>query len=140
MRTSAAGIAFIKANEGYTPKPQNDNGHLMWAHGHDQRPGEIPPDYISVGDADALLVSDLARDVEPHVDALAPWANQNQYDALADFCYNLGSQALATMLHHGPAQVPAQMPAWCYEHINGVPVKSEGLEARREKEVALYAS
>jgi GH24 family phage-related lysozyme (muramidase) len=140
MKTSANGIAFIKANEGYTPKPTDDNGHLMWGHGHDQRPGELPPAYTSPEMAQAILERDLAKYVEPHVAALAPWANPNQFDALADFCYNLGAEALATMLHHGQAAVTAQMPAWCYEHVKGIVVKSEGLEARREKEVRLYES
>jgi len=138
VKTSANGITFIKENEGYAPQPTDDNGHLMWGHGHDQRPGEVPPASISITDADALLAQDLALYVEPHINALAPWVNQNQYDALADFCYNEGPGALATMLHHGQAQVSTQLPAWCYEHVKGVVVKSSGLIARREKEVALY--
>lgn len=138
MKTSANGIAFIKAAEGYTPIPKDDNGHLMWGHGHDRRGFETVPNFTSLSDADELLMSDLTFYFEPTVNSLAPWANQNQYDALVDFAYNLGVAALATMMHHGEAQVPTQMAAWCYEHVNGVLTKSAPLAARRSREIALY--
>lgn len=140
MRTSANGIAFIKENEGYTPKPKDDNGHLMWGHGHDRRGFELVPDYISLNDSGILLAEDLASYFEPSVNQLAPWANQNQFDALVDFCYNLGPAALATMLHHGAAQVEVQILAWCYDHVNGVSRLNAGLMARRTKELKLYES
>lgn len=140
MQTSANGLQFIADNEGYTPTPKSDNGHPMWGHGHDQRDGEPIPAFISQPDADALLLSDVRTHYEPYVQKFAPWANQNQFDALVDFAYNEGIGALATLLHHGPDQVTKQLPAWCYEHINGVPHRNEGLAARRVKEIALYES
>lgn len=140
MNTSANGLVFISGEEGFTPRPKDDNGHLMWGHGHDRVGFEEVPEIISYSDADALLAYDVHTRFDPHVAALAPWANQNQFDALADFAYNEGVTALATMLHHGEAQVPAQMAAWCYEHVNGVLTKSEGLAARRAKEIALYGA
>jgi GH24 family phage-related lysozyme (muramidase) len=141
VNTSPSGIAFIASNEGYAPIPQDDNGHLMWGHGHDQQPGEIPPTSISLPGADTLLRTDLATRFDPHLAALLPsTATQNQIDACSDFMYNEGPVALATMLHHGWDQVPVQMLAWCYEHREGVVVKSAGLLERREKEVALFTS
>lgn len=140
MKTSENGISFIKGAEGFTSVPTFDNGHPMWGFGHDQRAGETIPAHIWLPNADVLLRNDLFLYFEPHVNELAPWANQNQYDALVDFCYNLGPGALATMLHHGQAQVPSQLPAWCYEHVNGVVRQSEGLAQRRAKEVELYGS
>jgi GH24 family phage-related lysozyme (muramidase) len=140
MKTSEDGISFIKNAEGFTPIPKPDNGHLMWGFGHDQRGFEAIPDHISAVDADALLRRDLPLYFEPHVVALAPWANQNQFDALVDFCYNLGPGALATMLHHGENQVATQIAAWCYEHVKGVTQRSPGLASRRAKEIALYGS
>ena len=141
MQTSENGIAFIKANEGFTAKPTNDNGHLMWGYGHDQRAGEAISDLgITLPEADALLAADLSEYFEPHVTALAPWANQNQFDALVDFAYNEGPAALAVMLHHGEGEVTRQMAAWCYEHVNGVLQVSPGLAARRAKEIALYGT
>lgn len=140
MRTSANGVNFIKANEGYTPRPKDDNGHLMWGHGHDRRGFELVPDYISFADSEFLLLADLGMYFEPQVSALAPWANQNQFDALVDFCYNEGPAALATMLHHGVDKVPVQILAWCYEHVNGVARLNAGLLDRRNKELQLYES
>lgn len=140
MKTSANGIAFIKENEGYTPKPKDDNGRLMWGHGHDRRGFELVPDYISLSDSGLLLMEDLSAHYEPHVNELAPWANQNQFDALVDFCYNEGPTALATMLHHGKDQVEVQILAWCYEHVNGVARLNSGLMTRRTKELKLYGS
>ena len=140
MNTSPNGIAFIQGNEGYTARPKDDNGHRMWGFGHDQVGSEWIPPFISLQDATALLVTDLTQRFDPQVSALAPWATQNQFDALADFAYNLGVAALATLLHHGQSQVLQQLPAWCYEHVNGVLVKSPGLAARRAKEIALYGS
>lgn len=140
MKTSPNGIAFIKEREGYTPTPKDDNNHVMWGHGHDRRAFELVPHYISLTDAGILLTEDLAIYYEPHVNKLAPWANQNQFDALIDFTYNLGPAALATMLHHGRTQVPEQISAWCYEHVNGILQRSEALAMRRKKEITLYAT
>ena len=139
IKTSEAGILFIKAREGYTPVPRDDNGHRMWGHGHDQKPDETEPEFISRDEADLLLRQDLARYVDPHLDQLCPAdATQNQVDACASFCYNEGAGALATMLHHGWDQVPVQMPAWHWEHINGVLHDNAGLAARRALEVNLF--
>lgn len=135
---SEDGIAAIKRREGFAPKPKNDNGHLMWGYGHDQRPGERIPVSIDLVEADSLLRADLATDYEPHVNQLAPWANQNQFDALASFAYNLGVTALATMLHHGAAAVPVQILAWHYEHKNRQLVSNDGILARRKDELAQY--
>ena len=138
MQTSEDGIAAIKRREGFTPKPANDNGRLMWGHGHDQRPGERIPVSVDLVEADSILRADLATDYEPHVNALASWANQNQFDALVSFTYNLGAISLATMLHHGAAAVPVQILAWHYEHKNGQLVSNDGLLARRKDELAQY--
>lgn len=139
MKTSAEGRAFIKGSEGFVSKPTPDNGKMAWGYGHDQLPGEPLPESITPDEADVLLQQDLAK-IEPRVSELAPWATQTQFDALIDFAYNLGLVALTTMLHHGQEQVPTQIPAWCYMHVNGVAQKSEGLLARRNKEVRLFTT
>lgn len=140
MTTSDNGVRFIESNEGYSAHVYNDNGKQAIGYGHDLQPGESFVAGLTQAEAETLLRKDLAARFEPSVNSLAPWANQNQFDALVDFCYNLGPADLATMLHHGQAQVPAQIPAWCYEHVNGVAKKDAGLEARREKEVALFST
>jgi GH24 family phage-related lysozyme (muramidase) len=140
MNIDQAGLDFIEGNEGFAAFPAPDSGKLAWGYGHDQVLGETPPASITRDAAQALLVKDAAR-FEPAVNALIPpGCTQNQFNALLDFCYNEGPAALATMMHHGWDQVLVQLPAWCYEHVKGLPVKSKGLLARRQKEVALFTT
>jgi GH24 family phage-related lysozyme (muramidase) len=138
MQTSANGVAFIKSNEGLRLTVYNDDGKACIGYGHDLQSGESFLEGITAEQADAILTTDLRTRFEPPVNRLAPWANQNQFDALVDFCFNLGPARLATMLHHGQAQVPTQMLAWCYGEVDGVEAKSAPLESRRQKEVALF--
>jgi lysozyme len=135
VKTSPAGISFIQRNEGLVLREYNDNGHLAIGYGHDLKVGENFPNGITPQEAALLLVGDLTE-IEPIVTQLAPQANQNQFDALVDFTYNLGGIALKTMLSHGWEQVPVQIPRW--DNVAGVPNK--GLAARRAQEVALFTS
>ena len=137
MKTSEAGIAFIKRNEGFASKPYNDNGHQAIGYGHDYERGEPVPPQISQEQADALLRADLAARYEPAVNKGIPVeCTQNQFDALVDFAYNLGIASLAMMLNHGWEQVPAQMLRW--NHVNGA--VNPGLTARRQAEVQMFNS
>ena len=137
MQTSENGIAFIKRCEGFAAVPTSDNGHPMWGHGHDQNAGEEIPASISRDEADLLLRKDLASRYEPFVNKHIPdGCTQGQFDALVSFCYNLGAGALETMLGHGWADVPNQIPRW--NKVNGI--ANAGLAARRAAEVALFKS
>lgn len=147
MQTSPNGFSFLVSNEGtcLTIKPDNKGPQL--GHGHDLTPSELASGQvygipirpsITLAQADTILHSDLSSIYEPAVNRLAPQANQNQFDALIDFCYNLGPGDLATMLHHGWSQVPVQIPAWCYAEINGVEQKDPPLVSRRAREVELF--
>jgi len=143
MNTSAAGRAFLEKNEGLRLTVYNDAGHPAIGYGHDLLPGETFPGGITPAQADALLSTDLATRFEPAVtaavaSAVPPSCTQNQFDALVDFCYNEGPRNLAIMLSHGWAQIPSQMPRWCYEEVEGVTVKSAGLAARRAAEVKMF--
>jgi len=66
--------------------------------------------------------------------------NQNQFDALVDFCYNLGQNALKTstlldILNKGDYKgASEQFPLWC--HCDGV--KNQGLLNRRLAEQSLF--
>ena len=136
--TSQNGIAFIRKNEGVRLSIYNDNGHPAIGYGHDLTQHEITSGIyvngITIDQAAELLQSDLTARYEPTVNELAPQANQNQFDALVDFTYNLGGGALQKMLSHGWDQVPHQIPLW--DHVNGV--VSPPILARREAEVELF--
>lgn len=135
MVTSGAGIAFIKMNEGFVGEVGNDVGHEVIGYGHDILPGESFPDGISMAGADQLLRDDLKHRFEPVVNSVIPeTCTQGQFDALIDFCYNLGASSLRTMVAHGWDNVPTQIPRW--NHVNGV--VSVGLTRRRDAEVAMF--
>ena len=137
FQVSENGIAFIKGNEGYSATIYDDNGKPCLGYGHDLQPGESFPDGVSPDQADLLLRKDLASRFEPAVNALIPPdCTQNQFNALADFAYNLGVASLRTMVGHGWQSIPEQMLRWT--HVNGA--VSPGIVARRQAEVDLFTS
>jgi GH24 family phage-related lysozyme (muramidase) len=143
MQTSENGISFIKQNEGFVAAISNDVGHPVIGHGHDLTPQEIANGTfkrgIDLAGADALLRADLKNRFDPVLPKFIPaTANQNQIDACSDFLYNDGPAHFATMMHHGLDQVPIEMPAWHWSHVDGVLTSEPGLVARRAKEVALF--
>jgi lysozyme len=120
----------------YTPVP-GDPPTIGW--------GSTGPD-IHIGltwtqaQADNRLHVDLMR-VGVAVDRLVNHkANQNQFDALCDFAYNLGAHALAesTLLAFHLAgrydKAALEFPKW--DHAHGVELA--GLKRRRLAEQALY--
>lgn len=144
-KTSEKGISFIKAREGFCPTIKPDGDKYQIGHGHNLSKVEIASKIFAAGinleQGDALLRNDLASSYEPSLDALAPQdATENEFDAVISFGYNEGIAGMATMLHHGWTQVPAQMPAWHWKHVGGVLIDDKGLAARRALEVAFFNS
>ena len=136
MNISHTGLDLIKSSEDFKAWVYNDlAGYPTIGYGHKLLPGESFPSGVTEQEAEIILAADLAP-VEAVVNRFCPQANQNQFDALCDFGYNLGIGALVQMLSHGWEQVPAQMLRW--SHAGGVVVA--GLERRREAEVALFNS
>jgi lysozyme len=137
MQTSENGFNFIKGNEGLVLVISNDVGHPVIGYGHDLLPGESFPDGISTDQADLLLRKDLASRFEPAVNAVIdPSCTQNQFDALCDFAYNLGTAALRMMIAHGWNEITTEIPYW--NHVGGQ--VNDGLTNRRAAEVLLFNS
>ena len=135
MQISENGIRFIESFEGFSSKVYNDVGHPAVGYGHDLQPGESFPDGITQPEAEALLIKDVNTRYAPVVNSLIPTeCTQNQFDALCDFAYNLGTGSLGTMLAHGWDQVPVQIPRW--NKVSGEPNPS--LTRRRQAEVDLF--
>lgn len=132
MNISPAGIAFIERNEGYSAHVYADAGGQSIGYGHHLLPGESFPDGITREEAQDLMMKDL-QPIEQYLNAFR--LNQNQFDALCDFGYNLGIGALAEMLAHGLNQVPTQILRW--NHVGGA-VKPV-LTARRQEEAAMFS-
>ena len=131
---SENGIALVESSEGFSSTVYLDSAGLKtigW--GHKLTDGETFSNGITQEEAEEILKSDLSI-ADAAVSRLVPGANQNQHDALCDFCFNLGSGSLAMLIAHGFDQIPAQLPRWVY--AGGV-VQS-GLVRRRAAEVELF--
>lgn len=142
MKTSPAGLASIEKNEGLKLAVYNDNGKPAIGYGHDLLPGEAVKfaGGITALDAQLLLETDVEK-VETALTPLVPAScTQNQWDALVDFGYNLGVGVLKTMLGHGWAQVPEQIPRWDHKKVDGVEQEDPRLKARRMAEVEMFNS
>jgi len=141
MQIGSAGLSLIKESEGYREHVYKDAAGLPTiGYGHKLAEGESFPCGISESDAEKLLVRDVAwaeRSVSKYV-----WVplNQNQFDALVDFTYNLGAgtlfrSTLLMLLNGGKYEaVPAELLR--YNHFGQT--VSPGLTRRREAEVALW--
>ena len=97
-------------------------------------------DWLSVDQCRKLLEQDLKVPEQTVNGLVFAELNQNQFDALVSFTYNLGAEAfknstLLKMLNAGLySQVPGQLRRWV--HDSGKVV--QGLVNRREKEIALW--
>lgn len=111
-------------------------------YGHDILPGENIPSPIDEAAATQLLEKDIAHVVSVINDSVSVPLNQNQFDALASFVYNIGVSAfrnstLLKLLNQGDyAGAAAQFGRWNMfgGHVNA------GLVARRKSEAAQFTS
>ena len=95
MHVSETGLRMVEAFEGFRSRPYRD-AVGVWTIGYGETknigPGTPP---ISQAQAEKLLRSRIARDYEPSVNNLHVPLNQNQFDALVSFVYNLGPGVLS---------------------------------------------
>lgn len=93
MKISLNGIAFVKAHEGLRLKAYDD-GTGVWTIGYGHTKGVKSGQVVTEEEADVMLrldLSDAESDVNREITATL---NQNQYDALVDFTFNLGGGML----------------------------------------------
>jgi lysozyme len=143
MQLSAEGLDLIKKSEGFRGQVYRDvAGFPTIGYGHLIRPGETFPAGITEPQATAILSSDT-QEAELAIARLVKVAlTQGQFDALVDFCFNLGVGRLtaSTLLRELNAgnhdAAAAQLLSW--DHAGGVIVA--GLKARREAELQLWNS
>lgn len=141
MQISDRGLNIIKEFEQLHLSAYLDPNSIPtigWGHtGHDVHMGQI----ITVERATELLTSDVkiaVNNINAKVHAVL---NQNQFDALCSFVFNVGttnfnnSHLLIVINTHLFANVPIQMRRW--DHGNGN-VILPGLLRRREAEIALW--
>lgn len=140
FRYSEQGLALTRSFEGLRLKAYQD-GAGVWTigYGHTGR-DVVPGKQISEFEAEALLRADVASSVACVNRAVEVPITQNQFDALVDFCFNVGRGAflrssLLGYLNHGNFfAVGVQWMNWI--NIGGKP--NEGLVRRRTAELALF--
>lgn len=131
---SKNGIALVESSEGLSLTVYKDaNGNPTVGYGHKLEGDGEYPNGIDQEKAEELLKIDLGI-ADEVVSRLVPQSNQNQHDALCDFCFNLGRGSLVMLLSHGFDQIPTQLPRWVY--AGGV--VQPGLVRRRAAEVELF--
>jgi lysozyme len=143
MQLSAAGLDLIKGFEGFRSQPYTDvAGFLTIGYGHRIVPPELFPNGISQPQAVAMLSRDVAAAERAVPRLVKVDLTQGQFDALVDFCFNLGAGRLASStllrcLNAGRYDAAAeQLLLW---DLAGGEVNL-GLKARREAEVRLWKS
>jgi lysozyme len=97
MQLSAAGLELIEKSEGFRNHTYNDvAGFATIGYGHRLLPHESFPNGITAAQGAEILASDV-RQAEQAVEWLVKVAlTQGQFDALTDFCFNLGAGRLAS--------------------------------------------
>jgi lysozyme len=141
MQLSATGLELIKRSEGFRSRLYVDAaGVKTIGFGHRVAPRESFPAGVDEARAEALLAGDV-RQAEKAVGRLVRVAlTQGQFDALVDFCFNLGEGRLAgsTLLRELNAgrheAAGEQLLYWVY--AGGV--ANAGLKARRQAEFELW--
>lgn len=147
MRLSANGLALIKRFEGFRETVYDDGtGVLTIGYGETRKP---LPRRLTEPQAARLLAERLDTSYEPAVRALftGPNAlpfNQNRYDALVSFVYNLGPNAVKgvpgfetmgrAIRDCDVRGIARAIPLYCNPGTN----VHEGLLRRRKAEVALF--
>lgn len=139
MKTSQTGVDLIKKFEGCVLKAYKDPvGVLTIGYGHtgSVKAGQV----ITKAKAEELLKGDLKRFEDGVEKYVRVSLNQNQFDALVSFSYNLGlgnlqsSDLLEYINKKDFKSAAKEIPLWC--HAGGKVLA--GLVKRRAAEMALF--
>lgn len=144
MKTSQVGVDLIKSFEGFRSQAYVCPAGV-WTIGYGHTGPDVKPDSrLERQRAEILLRKDLVRFEDAVKRLVKIKLNQNQFDALVSFAYNLGAGALeeSTLLKRlnageRPCDVAKEeMPRW--NKANGKPLS--GLTRRRLAEVELFCA
>lgn len=141
MKISDNGIQFIKDREGVKLRAYQDSAGV-WTIGYGHTKGVYKGLVINELEATSYLENDL-QDAETEVKKLVNVdLNQNQFDALVSFEFNvgkLGKSTLLRLLNAGQYLSAAQQfLKWNKAHVNGKLVALKGLTTRRTLEMNLF--
>lgn len=148
MKTSPKGIELIKLAEGFVNHVYRDAAGLdTIGYGHLVRPNESYENLVlTMLEATELLQHDVAAAESAVNHLVAVPLNQNQFDALVSFTFNLGSQALksSTLLRRLNARdysIQNEFKKWINvrDSITKQLVPNTGLMKRRQYEIDLWS-
>ena len=137
-KISQAGLDLIKQFEGCRLTAYQCSAGV-WTIGYGHTAGVHRGMKITQAQTEAYLKQDVAK-FEKYVNnaSYVPFTdklNQNQFDALVSFAFNLGQGNLMKLCKGRTInQVPAAMPQYCKANGKTLP----GLQRRRKAEAALY--
>lgn len=95
MNLSAAGLALLKVSEGFRSQTYFDvAGFKTIGFGHRLTPGEAFPEGVTINEANDILAHDIAIAEASVKHLVTVPLTQGQFDALVDFCFNLGGTRL----------------------------------------------
>jgi lysozyme len=147
VKTSESGIAFIKAREGFQPRAYKDGNGYSIGHGTfiDTAAEKVYLNRtITRDEADNLLRADLVGFEKTINSNISVSLNQNQFDALASLCYNLGSGRFPNLqvvkLINSRATDTQIKAVWLVSFITENGVRNQGLVNRRILESELFTS
>ena len=141
MNTSPKGIALIKEFEGLRLKAYQCPGGV-WTIGYGHTAGVKPGMVITKAQAEEYLKADLIA-FERYLNGLGLDLNQNQFDALVSFIYNVGTGNFSSStllrkirMNHQDNSIMDEFLRWVYSKGRVLP----GLQRRRLAEMKLYFS
>lgn len=139
MSYSDHGLNITKSFEGLRTTAYQDQGGV-WTLGFGHTAGVRGGMTCTQEQADAWIDGDVAHSVRAVNGLVSTPITQNQFDALVDFAFNLGSGALAgsellRKVNAGDME-GAALEFLRWDHVHGTVVK--GLTRRRQAEAALF--
>ena len=141
MNPSDLCLELIELSEGFRSMPYSDAAGVgTVGYGHKILSGEDFSAGLTEAQAKTLLASDAQRAAQAVDGLVTVPLNQNQFDALVDFAFNLGANALREstllrLLNAGNyAAIPNEMQRWIYASDKVLP----GLVTRRKREASLW--
>jgi len=153
MTTSRRGREFIISGEGIKLKPYKDSAGIPTigigtTYYPDGKPVTMSDKTITVEQAKFYLEYWIKTKIEPPLNRLLTIElNQNQYDALVSFVYNLGAGALRTStllkkvnVNPYDRSIRDEFMKWGNCKVNGKLTRIQGLVNRRKAEADLYFS
>lgn len=148
MRFSENGLALLKKLEGFRSRAYADSaGKMTIGYGHVIIPGDgvAKGDVLEEVQASGLLKRDVQKAEDCVNNAVSVEINQNQFDALVIFTFNVGNGAfqnssLRQLLNKKLfKEASDQFPLWCKVHTKqGAFIELAGLKNRRLAEQKLF--